>query len=115
MATKKTKPKGQTLFSTFQKELEDQSKEDSRPSGMPTLALVRVETMRMGLTEQDCQYVYDIWLQNGFRTRNGLKIKDWKAALRVWFSHGYFPSQKTTKRPQNDREMDNVIKRLKKK
>lgn len=64
-----------------------------KPKGMPSLAMVKDEAVRLGLTEEDASYMIDVWLQNGFRTKSG-PVRDWRAAMRVWYRNCWFPSQK---------------------
>ena len=68
------------------------------PKGMPPLSAITPETAKLGLPNSDGEHLFNVWLSNGFRTRTG-PIKNWKAAIRVWHTNGFFPSQKkqTTK------------------
>lgn len=94
-------------------EIEDIKNE--RPNGMPSFSMIKAELERMGLTEADARYVYDVWLMNGYTLRTGKRIRDWKAAIRIWASHNYFPSQKLAK-PEKDlyhAKQEAAIKRFK--
>ena len=65
-----------------------------RPNGMPSVGMIKTETTKLGLPASDAEYLYDFWLANGFTLRSGKKVRDWKAAVRIWQRNGYFPSQK---------------------
>jgi hypothetical protein len=64
-----------------------------RPKGMPALSLIKTEMAHLGCPESDAEYVFDLWLANGFKTKTG-QIKDWRAAIRVYFRNNWLPSQK---------------------
>lgn len=86
------------------------------PRGMPTLEMLKTEVALHGLPASDGEYLFHIWLQNGFRCRSG-PIKNWKAGVRVWQLGGYFPSQKRNgaKLVDSVRERDAaVFERIKK-
>jgi hypothetical protein len=67
---------------------------EKRPRGMPPLSEIKSEIARLGLPESDSLHLNDTWLVSGFRTKAGQPIKNWRAAVRIWFREGYFPSQK---------------------
>jgi hypothetical protein len=81
---------------------------EDRPKGMPTLAMIKIETARLGLPDSDAEHLYDIWLRDDFRTKHGSKVRSWTAAIRIWFRNGYFPSLKKTK-PKPGELMTNEI------
>jgi hypothetical protein len=62
--------------------------------GMPVLAEIQAYAAEIGLTGEDGEHIHDIWLTNGFRLKTGLKIHDFRAAMRIWKRNGFFPSQK---------------------
>lgn len=90
----KPKNHGQRPLPFINGHLEIEDIKNERPNGMPTFSQIKTELARLGLTEDDARYVFDIWLMNGYTLRTGKKIRDWKAALRIWQTHNYFPSQK---------------------
>jgi hypothetical protein len=76
---------------------------EDRPRGMPTLAMIKIETIKLGLPDSDADHLYDIWLRDDFKTVRGTKIRNWHAAIRIWFRSGWFPSQKkAAKQPSHD-------------
>lgn len=76
---------------------------EDRPRGMPTLAVIKTETAKLGLPDSDAEAIYDAWLTTGFKTGRGVKIANWHAALRNWFRNSWFPSQKkAAKRPSHE-------------
>ncbi len=99
MASKKLNH-GQTWMPGVQQAVE-RSFED-RPKGMPTLAMIKTETAKLGLPDSDAEELYDVWLRDDFK-RKGVRIKSWHAALRIWYRNGFFPSQrKAAKQPNLD-------------
>ena len=88
---------GQMQLAGVHQALEENAKRQKLPTGMPVLALIREEMVRLGLPESDGDHLFDSWLSTGFKTGRGRKIVDWKASLRVWARNGWLPSQK--KRP----------------
>jgi hypothetical protein len=74
--------------------LENEVRATGRPPGMPALELIQAETAKLGLPDSDAQYMYDSWLINGYKNGKGRKIRDYKAAVRVWRTNEFFPSQK---------------------
>ena len=84
--------------------------QQGRPRGMPTLAVLRSETSRLGLLDSDADALYDAWLVNGFKTGKH-KVRDWKAVVRVWCRNSYFPSlRRTNKFTQRDREAEELTR-----
>jgi hypothetical protein len=81
---------GQTWIPEIQAGVE-QSNGD-RPAGMPALEVIKCETAKFGLPDSDAEAIYDAWLMTGFKTSRGIKIKDWRAAVRTWYRNGWFPS-----------------------
>jgi hypothetical protein len=65
---------------------------------MPALELIQAETAKLGLPETDAECMYKSWLANGFKNGRGQKIRDWRAAVSVWYHRGYFPSLKKKQR-----------------
>lgn len=92
MTKKEAKHAGQTQLPNLT-EYEDPATED-RHRGMPPLADVKTETRKLGLPDADAEHIYDSWLVSGFKNGRGLRIASWKAAIRIWFRSGFFPSQK---------------------
>jgi len=88
------KMSGQMQLAGVHQALEANAKRQKLPTGMPVLAVIREEVVRLGLPETDGDHLYDCWLASGFKTARGNKIKDWKASLRVWARNGWLPSQK---------------------
>jgi hypothetical protein len=81
-----------------------------RPKGMPSLAVIRQETARLGLPDSDSDFIFDSWLANGFRTKTG-KIRDWKASLRNYVRNSWLPSLKrANKWDQRDRESEELAR-----
>lgn len=77
-----------------------------RPSGMPTLAVLKTETTKLGLPDSDAEELYDVWLRDDFKTARGRgsRIKNWHAVIRIWFRSGWFPSQRKAAKQPNDDE-----------
>jgi hypothetical protein len=73
--------------------LENEVRATGRPPEMPALELIQAETARLGLPDTDAECMYASWLANGYTNGKGRKIRDWKAAITVWFHRGFFPSQ----------------------
>jgi hypothetical protein len=49
----------------------------------------------IGLPENDGEYIYLNWEENGWKnTKTKQPIKDWKSTIRKWKTARYFPSQK---------------------
>lgn len=90
----------------------DETKDDvialQRPRGMPTFEMIKSETALFGLPDTDAEHLFNVWLTNGFRTKVG-PIKNWKAAIRVWRTNGYFPSQKLKPSQKDKEEMTNDL------
>jgi hypothetical protein len=82
--------------------LEKEEIKNELPNGMPPFREINTECARVGLTDDDARYVYDIWLMNGFTMRTGKRIRNWKAAIRIWQTHNYFPSQKKAPLPVDE-------------
>jgi hypothetical protein len=96
MQPQNSKNYGQKWLNGLDAELLAQATKNQRPRGMPSLGMIKTEMTRLGLPETDADYIHDIWLMNGYTMRTGKPIKDWKAAIRIWQSLGYLPSQKKT-------------------
>lgn len=94
----KSKHTGQLPLDKVEEAVEDKIINSDRPKGMPALSVLKTEVLRQGLTESDAEHAYDVWLMNGFSLRNGKKVRDWKAAIRVWKRNEYFPSQRRESR-----------------
>lgn len=94
----KPKHTGQLPLDKVEQAVEDAIINSDRPKGMPALSVIKSEVVRQGLTEADAEHAYDVWLMNGFALRNGKKVQDWKAAIRVWKRNEYFPSQRKATR-----------------
>jgi hypothetical protein len=73
--------------------LENEVRATGRPPGMPALELIQAETAKLGLPDTDAECMYKSWLVNGYKNGRGQKIRDWKAAVSVWYHRGFFPSQ----------------------
>src|SRR5260370_38886628 len=100
MASKK--PKYGQQWSPGVQQAVERSFED-RPRGMPTLAVIKTETTKLGLPDSDAEHLYDIWLRDDFKTVRGTRIRNWHAAIRIWFRSGWFPSQKkAAKQPSSE-------------
>jgi hypothetical protein len=93
MPSKKQTNQGQQWMPQIQEGVEHNN--GDRPKGMPTLATLKSETAKFGLPDSDAEAIYDSWLVNGFKTARGIKIKDWRAAIRTWHRNGWFPSLRT--------------------
>jgi hypothetical protein len=105
--SKKEKNTGQPPLPHIQQAVEDAAKEQGTPAGMPTLAQLRSECALHGLADSDAQYLHDRWAMNGFKTGRG-RVRDFKAAIRVWISEGWFPSQKKgLSKDERDRKLQN--------
>jgi hypothetical protein len=70
----------------------------SRPSGMPSLAVIKQETKKLGLPDSDAEHIYDVWLMDGFKTKHG-PIRSYKAAIRNWYRKKWFHSQRSATAP----------------
>jgi hypothetical protein len=70
---------------------------ENRPKGMPSLAVIKQETAKLGLPDSDAEHLYDVWLRDDFKTARGTRIRNWHAAVRIWFRSGWFPSQKAAR------------------
>jgi hypothetical protein len=79
----------------IQKEMHDELLKCDRPIGMPCLEVIAKEVALHGLPFTDAEYIYDCWLANGYCNGRGRKIRDWKAAIRLWKASSYFPSQRS--------------------
>jgi hypothetical protein len=102
MATPRKKGNfGQQFLGPIQEGVEANFK--ARPLGMPCLAAIKQETRKLGLPDTDAEHIYDVWLMDGFKTKRGL-IQDWKAAIRNWYRHRWFASQKTPQAIDRDAE-----------
>jgi hypothetical protein len=84
--------------------------QQGRPPGMPSLAMIKAETARLGLPDGDAEYVFDRWLESGFKTRLG-RIKDWKASIRNLIRNGWLPSlRRVNKFTERDREAEELAR-----
>lgn len=88
----------QQLMSEIQQGVEEVFQKAGLPNGMPSLAVIKRETAKLGLPDSDAEAIYDSWLTNGFRTARGLKIQSWHAAVRTWWRNHWFPSQRAARR-----------------
>jgi hypothetical protein len=111
MASKKTKNYGQRWLSGIEQGVEDAAKEQERPFNMPTLHQVRAEVARLGLPELDADYIFDSWLANGFRSKAG-PIKNFKAAIRIWYNNERFPSQRKAAKAQPAENLSSELARV---
>jgi hypothetical protein len=75
----------------------DEPTPEDRPKGMPSLSQIKTEVATYGLRASDAEHLYDTWLVSGFKNGRNQSVKSWKAAIRIWFRNGYFPSQKKAK------------------
>ena len=94
MSSKKQNNRGHPILPHIQQAVEDADKEQGKPRGMPTLAQLRSECARQGLPDSDAEYLFDHWAMNGYKTGRGMTIKNYQAAVRVWRTNGWLPSQK---------------------
>jgi hypothetical protein len=113
MASKK-KPDDNPELPGAAEERELEEELQKRPKGMPPLSMIKTEMAKMGLPESDAEFMFDLWLSNGFKTKTG-QIKDWRAAIRVWFRSNWLPSQKKEgyKRPDAQSKAIERIRRAK--
>lgn len=88
----KKKNYGQLWLPPVQQAVEDSY--EKRPAGMPSLAVIKQETAKLGLPESDAEAIYHNWMANGFKTARGQMIVSWHSAIRTWFINRWFPSQK---------------------
>jgi hypothetical protein len=88
--SKKSLNHGQQWLTPIQAGVEQSN--SNGPNGGPTLEMVKGETAKFGLPDSDAEAIYDAWLVTGFKTARGIKIKDWRAAIRNWYRNGWFPS-----------------------
>lgn len=73
-------------------EVEQSLEKTNRPLGMPPLAAITSEVLRIGFTRSDAESVYDFWLSNGFKV-GSRTVRDWKAAIRNMARYNRLPSQ----------------------
>jgi hypothetical protein len=90
MQMRKPQNNGQQWMGAVEEAIEN----TRRPLGMPPFKEIETELQRLGFGRSDAEFVFDYWLQNGFRTRVG-RIRDWRAAIRTLIRYKAFPSQKT--------------------
>ena len=90
-APRKPRNFGQQWMPEVQQSVEESFQ--SRPAGMPCLAVIKQETQKLGLPDSDAEHIYDVWLANGFKTKRGL-IKSYKSAIRNWYRNKWFHSQR---------------------
>lgn len=97
---RKPKNYGQKPLPGVEEHIEEEAAKNELPKGMPALGLVITYALGLGLTARDAEEIYDRWLLDGFRTKNGTGalMKDWKAAVRIWNRNGFFPSQREAKK-----------------
>jgi hypothetical protein len=117
---RKPKNYGQLPLSSVESQIEADIEKENRPLGMPPRDLIKDYAAQLGLTESDAEQIYDAWLANGFRLKTGLKVRDFKAAMRTWKREGFFMSQKkaaAATKEMEDREVRRklAIRRMKEK
>jgi hypothetical protein len=101
---------GQLPLPHIQKALREETR-GKRPTGMPSLEVLKAETARLGLPDSDAEHLYDEWLTNGFRTARGLRIKSWTASLRTHVRNSWLPSlRRKNKYAERDREAEELAR-----
>jgi hypothetical protein len=91
---KKDKLTGQLPLGDVEQALEDEIRKTNRPAGMPPLSEIKTEVAKLGLSPADAEAIYDVWLSNGFKFKNGQKVRDFRATIRTWHRNEWFPSQR---------------------